>query len=38
MKVLFIIPKNESPVLPEKFSPEFRDFMAICLAKKPTQV
>ena len=37
MKVLFIIPKKDPPCLPQDYSAEFRDFMSICLAKKPSQ-
>ncbi|KAJ3147955.1 Serine/threonine-protein kinase 25 [Geranomyces variabilis] len=37
MRVLFIIPQQPPPVLPDSFSSEFRDFMAQCLAKRPSQ-
>ncbi|KAJ3161401.1 putative protein serine/threonine kinase [Geranomyces michiganensis] len=37
MRVLFIIPQQPSPVLPDSFSSEFKDFMAQCLAKRPSQ-
>ncbi|KAJ3049827.1 putative protein serine/threonine kinase [Rhizophlyctis rosea] len=37
MRVLFIIPQQPVPVLDSKFSPAFRDFIAKCLAKRPSQ-
>ncbi|KAJ3042328.1 putative protein serine/threonine kinase [Rhizophlyctis rosea] len=37
MRVLFIIPQQPVPTLDKKFSPEFRDFVAKCLAKRPSQ-
>ncbi|KAJ0404553.1 hypothetical protein ATCC90586_003085 [Pythium insidiosum] len=35
MKVLFLIPKSEPPVLEGAFSPELVDFVAKCLQKSP---
>ncbi|TMW56684.1 hypothetical protein Poli38472_006694 [Pythium oligandrum] len=35
MKVLFMIPKSEPPVLDGQFSPELVDFVARCLKKAP---
>ncbi|KAI8918257.1 kinase-like domain-containing protein [Powellomyces hirtus] len=37
MRVLFIIPQQPSPVPDESFSDEFKDFIAHCLAKRPSQ-
>ncbi|TPX67693.1 hypothetical protein SpCBS45565_g03575 [Spizellomyces sp. 'palustris'] len=37
MRVLFMIPQQSSPVLDSSFSAEFRDFVAQCLAKRPSQ-
>ncbi|KAJ3343384.1 hypothetical protein HDU93_008749 [Gonapodya sp. JEL0774] len=38
MRVLFMIPKSEPPQLKDpKWSPEFRDFLKICLNKNPDQ-
>ncbi|KND01415.1 STE/STE20/YSK protein kinase [Spizellomyces punctatus DAOM BR117] len=37
MRVLFMIPQQSSPVLGSSFSAEFRDFVAQCLAKRPSQ-
>ncbi|TPX40874.1 hypothetical protein SeMB42_g05842 [Synchytrium endobioticum] len=36
MKVLFIIAQKDPPVLNGHFSPEFHDFVARCLAKRPS--
>lgn len=38
MRVLFLIPKDAPPQLPDSFSPNFRDFVAKCLIKKPSNV
>ncbi|CAM9462357.1 unnamed protein product, partial [Discosporangium mesarthrocarpum] len=37
MRAIFMIPSKPSPTLsePEKWSPEFKDFLCQCLAKKP---
>jgi serine/threonine protein kinase len=37
-ELLQYIVSDEPPTLPDTFSPEFRDFMAQCLAKDPTKV
>ncbi|TPX33360.1 hypothetical protein SmJEL517_g03723 [Synchytrium microbalum] len=37
MKVLFIIANQDPPMLKGGFSPEFRDFVAKCLAKRASQ-
>ncbi|EGC39554.1 hypothetical protein DICPUDRAFT_93560 [Dictyostelium purpureum] len=39
MRVLFMIPTSPSPTLkePQKYSPEFSDFIALCLAKEQSQ-
>ncbi|KAJ3003894.1 putative protein serine/threonine kinase, partial [Thoreauomyces humboldtii] len=37
MRVLFMIPQQPSPELDGDFSPEFKDFVAKCLAKRPSQ-
>ncbi len=38
MRVLFLIPRDEPPNLPsDRFSENFRDFIARCLVKKPSQ-
>lgn len=39
MRALFMIPNNPPPKLPhpEKYSPEFTDFIAVCLQKDPAK-
>jgi hypothetical protein len=38
MQVLFLIPRNPPPVLDERFSKPFRDFLALCLQRDPNAV
>ena len=33
MRVLFLIPKSPAPELEGPFSPEFKDFVGVCLQK-----
>eukprot|EP00762_Andalucia_godoyi_P000566 ANDGO_05422.mRNA.1 Serine/threonine-protein kinase svkA len=37
MRVLFLIPKNPPPVLDAQYSKNFRDFIAACLVKEPSE-
>lgn len=36
-RVLFLIPRNDPPILPNTFSKTFRDFVSSCLQKDPTK-
>lgn len=36
MKVLFLIPKNPPPELPDTYSRAFREFVSLCLQRDPT--
>lgn len=38
MRVLFIIPKNDPPVLEGNFSKAIKEFVAMCVVKDPKQV
>ncbi|KAJ1558060.1 putative protein serine/threonine kinase [Nowakowskiella sp. JEL0078] len=37
MRALFVIPQAEVPTLTGNFSPEFKEFVSLCLCKKPNQ-
>ena len=38
MRVLFLIPKNNPPELTGNFSKAFKEFVAMCLNKDPSDV
>jgi serine/threonine-protein kinase 24/25/MST4 len=38
VQVLFLIPRNPPPVLEEKFSKPFREFVSLCLQRDPNAV
>lgn len=38
LRVLFLIPKNEPPILQGNYSKLFQEFVALCLKKDPAEV